>query len=210
VNWVSQVFGDQPYAGLNAVTYGNGQFVAVGAGYFPDLLEAPIAIILTSTDGTNWVRQQSAADAGLHAITFASGQFVTVGRYGEPVESGQDTYDSILTSHNGVTWVQRPSPTQDVLSGIAYGNGHFLAVGWFPTILESDSIITLEVSPKPGAGLLALSVTGPTGLAYTIQSSTDLISWHDIIKITNTLPTTVISPPAPLDASKMFYRAYGE
>src|SRR5439155_1650028 len=102
VNWLSQVLGAQPYTRINAVTYGNGQFVAVGAGYSPDLLEAGRAIILTSTDGTNWVQHQSAATTGLHAVTYASGQFVTAGSRG-----------GILTSLDGVTWVKRPSATED-------------------------------------------------------------------------------------------------
>ena len=199
VNWLSQVLGAQPYTGLNAVTYGNGQFVAVGAGYSPDLLEAGRAIILTSTDGTNWVQHQSAATTGLHAVTYASGQFVTAGSRG-----------GILTSLDGVTWVKRPSATEDSLSGLGYGNGHFVAVGWYPTILQSDSIVTLAIAPTIGKGLLELSLEGPTGLAYAVQTSTDMISWRNLTNITSAQPTSIIFDALPIASDRVFYRAYSQ
>jgi hypothetical protein len=196
VSWVSQVLGTQPYAGLNAVTYGNGQFVAVGAGYWPDLEEAFTAIILTSTNGTNWVERQSTANTGLHAATYASGQFVVTGRSG-----------GILTSPDGMRWVQRPSPTADTLSGIAYGNGHFVAVGLNPTVLESGTIITLAIAPGNGTGLLTLSLEGPIGLNYTVQSSTDLISWRSMTNISGAQPTNITFEALPSDPNHVFFRA---
>jgi hypothetical protein len=204
VNWVSQVLGTLPYTGLNAVTYGNGQFVAVGAGYEPDLQEAFTAIILTSTDGTNWVERQSTTnnglhDAGLHSVTYASGQFVTVGRRGD-----------ILTSHDGTTWVQRPSPTEDSLTGIAYGNGHFVGVGSNPTVLESGSIITLTIAPSTDKGLVTLSLEGPIGLNYTVQSSTNLISWRNLTNIISAQPTNITFDALPSDANHVFFRAYSQ
>jgi hypothetical protein len=201
LNWMSHVLKMQPYTGLNAVAYGDGQFVAVGAGLSPDLEEAPTPIILTSTDGNNWVECHSTANLGLHAVTYASGQFVVVGRSG-----------GILTSPNGRTWVQRPSPTKDALTGIAYGNGHFVAVGPTPTILESGCIINLAMARNIDKGLLALalSLEGPIGLNYTLQSSTNLISWRNLTNITATQPTNIIFDRLSPAAEHVFYRAYSE
>jgi hypothetical protein len=198
VNWPLQVLRAQPYTGLNAVTYGNGQFVAVGAGYTPDLIEASSAVILTSTDGTNWVQQKCAARTGLNAVVHAAGQFVAAGSRG------------ILTSHDGVTWVQRESTTDNGFSGIAYGNSHFVAVGGYPTILESGSIITLAITPNASTGLLSLSLEGPTGVDYTVQTSTDLISWQTRTNITGVQPSTVMFDVLPSAADHLFYRAYSQ
>ena len=63
---------------------------------------------------------------------------------------------------------------------MAYGNGHFVFAipeGRTPgAIWESGSIINLEIRPNTATGLLSLSLEGPSGLDYTIQTSTDLIS----------------------------------
>jgi hypothetical protein len=51
---------------------------------------------------------------------------------------------------------------------------------------------------------------GPTGLAYTIQSSTDLISWQTVTNITSVQPTTVILPAPSAASDHRFYRAYSQ
>jgi hypothetical protein len=48
----------------------------------------------------------------------------------------------------------------------------------------------------------------PTGLDYTIQTSTDLISWHDVTKITSAQSNKVVLDGLPADANHLFYRAY--
>ncbi len=74
-----------------AVTYGNGKFVAVassGAGNR----------VMTSTNGTDWVSRTSASDSDWQAITFADNLFVAVGT------------DAVMTSPDGITWTSRTSP----------------------------------------------------------------------------------------------------
>src|SRR6266511_2228649 len=58
-----------PRLPLSAVTYGNGQFVAVGQN----------GVILTSADRVNWVQHFPPSEEWLHAITYGNGQFVAVG-----------------------------------------------------------------------------------------------------------------------------------
>jgi hypothetical protein len=190
---------------LSSVAYGNGQFVVVGAQIIGDdlLIGTPI---LTSNDGVNWIERQSGSEgdsllptttnSGLaYRVVYGNGQFVVVGFSG-----------GLLTSRDGVNWVRRQSGAGSGLAAVGFGNGYFMAVGARGTILQSDPIITLGITPTAGAGLMNLSLTGPTGLGYTIQSSPDLISWRDLTNLTSTQPITVVSYPEP-GFGQGFYRA---
>jgi hypothetical protein len=184
--------------GLSGVAYGKGRFVAVGGQSGPDLLRGS-GTIVTSGDGVNWVSRLSGARAETRyfsGIAYGSGLFVAVG--GGPT----------MASADGVNWVSRPSGASP-LSGVAYGNGHFMAVGG-RTILESGSIITLELTPNTATGPLTLSLAGPSGLGYTIQSSTDLISWLSVTNITSDQSTSIILDLQPAAGERGFYRAYSQ
>ena len=97
---------------------------------------------------------------------------------------------------------------------MAYGNGHFVFAipeGRTPgAIWESGSIITLALTPIVGTRLLSLSVQGPTELGYTIQTSTDLISWRDLSNIVDNQPTNLILDALPAPSDRVFYRAYSQ
>jgi hypothetical protein len=175
--------------GLSSIAYGNGRFVAVGFGGHH---EGFYEITATSIDGLNWVRQQSPSGIVPYSIAYGNGQFVRVG-------------GSIITSSDGVNWVQRQSGSGS-LKAIAFGDGHFVAVGSEMTILQSGSIITLSIAPT-GTGLLRVSLQGPTGLGYTVQRSTDLISWLNVTNITTTQPNSVILDALPAHSDHLFYRA---
>ena len=241
LNWVESQSSPPP-AALEAVTYGIGQFVAVGDGP-----------IWASIDGSNWVGRQVALDAGqhLHDIAYGKGQLVAVGghvgrdnlisdddpdgiiltstdgtnwvhqswpdhhmfvhvAYGGGLYVATDYAGGVISSVDGIDWVQRVWSNRGVgwQSAIAYGNGHFVTVGERNAILESGIISTLALTSDISSGRLSLSLEGPVGLAYTIQSSADLVSWQIVTNITSVQPTTVISD-AQLSASKrLFYRAY--
>jgi hypothetical protein len=149
----------------------------------------------------NWVERLATDQYVLRAITYAGGRFVAVG-WSAAIDS------VILTSSDGVNWLQRPSPQDQVLSGVTFGNGHFIATG--NPILESGPIITLALTPSSLTGRLALSLTGPTGAAYTIQSSTNLSSWQTVTILSSVQPTTAIFDTLPAAANDVFYRAYSE
>jgi hypothetical protein len=197
-NWVENQWSGV-FDMLHGITYGNGQFVAVGSYYnganYPYTSE-----ILTSTDGVNWVLRQSGITNGLSGIAFGNRLFVALGG------------GAILTSTDGATWSQRANAAAGYvdLSGVAYGNGHFVAVGQSGAILESGSLVTLSLTPAPGVGMLSLSLEGSTGLDYTIQMSTDLISWQTLTNITSVQPTTVILDRLPARSDRVFYRAVSE
>jgi len=117
---------------------------------------------------------------------------------------------TIVTSADGRKWVQRQSAELGGLRAVAFGNGHFVAIGPGGAILQSGSVITLTIALKAGTDLVALSLSGPTGLSYTIQSSTDLTSWQKLTSITTTQSTSVILDALPPGSGRVFYRAYSE
>jgi hypothetical protein len=158
-----------------------------------------VVSIITSGDGVNWVLRLSGIAGGLCRIAYGNGQFVAMGNDG-----------TILTSSDGVNWTQRQSAWNQRYGGaLAYGNGHFVAVGANGTIFASGEIITLTIAPNSNSSLLSLSLEGPTGLDYSIQSSTDLVSWHEVTKITNQ-SSKVILDGLPVGAGRTFYRAYSQ
>ena len=216
VSWVERFSGlgfNMPLAGI---AYGNGMFVAVGPQVVAvDNSVAGRHITVSSTDAVNWVLHEWRIDGVeyggsefLNGIAYGNGQFVVVG-------GGEDDPPSILTSTDGVNWVPRSTRVRDggfnqMLHGIGYGNGHFVATGDRWMILQSGSIITLSITPNIGTGLLTLSLEGPTGLDYTIQSSSDLISWRDVTKITSAQSNKVILDGLPATPERAFFRAYSQ
>ena len=100
---------------LNAVAYGGGRFVAVGAGGYA----------VWSENTLDWL--QSESPVGNHfAITHANGLFVATG-------GGFVRFAEIATSSNGVHWYSQSLATFASLVDVAYGNGQFVAVGLFLT-----------------------------------------------------------------------------
>ncbi len=208
MNWIPREDGSGTLP--RGVAYGNSEFVEVDEA----VGQASGSGIQHSTDGLNWVDSQASwSGILLNSIAYGNGYFVAVGG-GQEYFVGGDWFvhrpAPILISADGVTWVQRQSGTETGLSAIAYGNGHFVAVGTGGTILQSGSIITLAITPNAGTGLLTLSLEGPTGLAYTIETSTDLGSWQTLTNLTSVQPTTVIFDALPVASDHMFYLAYSQ
>lgn len=158
---------------LVGVTYGGGQFVAVGGG----------GSIVTSPNGQAWTLRTSGTTAILSAVAYGGGKYVAVG-YNGPDEIAGTIFTSpdgitwtdrsfgglnslfgitfaggrfvavggsnyppyagtILTSPDGINWTNRNSGTQLGLRGVAYGNGRFIAVG--SSIATSTGVVTSSV-----------------------------------------------------------------
>ena len=196
-NWVQRHSGTT--FGLNGIISGNGLFVVVGGYYSQTNNLLTQSIILTSTNGIDWIERPSATTNLLYAVAYGNSQFVAVGAFG-----------TVLSSTDGINWTERQSGTHNHLSSICYGNGHFFAVGASGTILESGSIINLELKPNPANASVGLSLTGPSGLNYTIETSPDLVSWHALTNVISTQPTEIIFDPLPMAAGRAFYRAYSQ
>ena len=120
-----------PYA-PEAVTYGNGYFVAV----------APPGTMYYSADGQNWIRKSTPYN--LRGIANAYLIFVAVGDGGTLVTFSDPT--------DPTTWTSQDSGTTNNLSGVTFGDDtRFFVVG-DGTILYSDPFgVDLTVT-KPGSG----------------------------------------------------------
>ncbi len=108
---------------FRAVTYGAGLFVAVGGSYAD-----ASGIIMTSHDGTNWIRRNAQNKTIFHGVAYGSDVFVAVGDAGK-----------IFTSQNGICWKERSSGTAALLAAVAFGNGLFVAGGESGTIATSTN-----------------------------------------------------------------------
>ncbi len=154
-------------ADLQAVTYGGGQFVAVGDN----------GTILTSPDGLTWTPRTSGTTFTLFAVTYGNGRYVAVGGN-----------DAVCTSPDGVTWTARSAGLSANLLCVAYGADLFvMAGGGAPGIYSSTDGVTwtLRESPTwmPRAMIFAEGrfmgvgraidngavITSPDGLTWTTQ-----------------------------------------
>jgi hypothetical protein len=104
------------------IAYGSGRFVVIGRDVAPG-----IGFIITSTDGTNWMKGDLALTNLFNGVTFGRDQFVAVGNNGRTARSMDGTH-----------WSQSPSGSTNALTSITYGNGLFLAVGDGSILSSSD------------------------------------------------------------------------
>jgi hypothetical protein len=176
---------------LNAVTFGNGLYVAVGNS----------GAILTSSDTTNWIKRANAtATFHLFGIIYTNGSFVAVGSSGtlrtspngtnwttittglaetfRAIIFANDTYvavgakGTIAISTNLFAWTKLPASTTFDLYDVTYGNGSFVAVGDGGTILQSRDFLRpqLTIINSPSTFDLVVSPS-EFNHPYRIQSS---------------------------------------
>ncbi len=92
-------------ADLNALAWGNGNYVTVGAG----------GTAAVSPNGREWETIVTAITNDLHAIANGSGLFIAVGAAG-----------AVLASPDGRTWSEQSSGSTNALKAVAW-NGRFVA-----------------------------------------------------------------------------------
>lgn len=95
-SWYLRSSALQP-TGLNAVVYGEGQFVAVGDAGF----------VMASTNGINWEFLRPLGTNHLRSVTYADGRFVAVGNAGTIFwsDDGRAWNDASLTMNHDITAV---------------------------------------------------------------------------------------------------------
>jgi hypothetical protein len=175
---------------LSDVAFGNGIFVAVGAG----------GTIMTSADGENWTPQVSGSTAFLYNVAFGEGTFVVVGSPG----------GIILSSTDGAQWTPRNSGTTRGLNNVTYGRNSFFAVGDSGTILQSRYFGPPRLSsPRFLAdGTFGISVLGKVDQTYRLEGTADLSApdWVGAKDFTQTSETLVVVDPDAASFGSRLYR----
>lgn len=185
-NWTAIFYANSEW--LLDVTYGAGQFVAVGEND-----------ILTSPDGINWTNY-SGVGQWLHTVTYGNGFFLAVGTSG-----GGGAVAPIVSSIDGTHWISHYSGTGNDLLGVAYGNGTFEAVG--NVILQSQPIIRLSPPIWLSNGLPQIKIEGEAGITNNIQTSSDLFNWIDLTNMVFTNPIGTFVDPSATNCIQRFYRS---
>lgn len=93
---------------IHSSVYANNTYIAVGEG----------GSIYTSTDSTNWTKQEIVTNSDLHDVVYGDDEFVAVGSNG-----------TVITSENGTDWNVRTAPVTSDLNSIIYYNNQYIAVG---------------------------------------------------------------------------------
>jgi len=164
---------------LNGVAYGNGTFVAVGAG----------GTILTSADGNLWEHRESGFDNQLNQVIFAQNSFLAVGEGGV-----------ILSSDNAKDWVSHPTDPLYSLRGVTFAQGKYVMVGangdsqqLSQIILCSDDLVQWTIRQFPathslsqvayGNGMFMAIGADSSGFAKaTILVSSNGLDWNAVVR----------------------------
>ena len=145
------------------VAFGQGAFVAVGDA----------GAVFRSSDGLDWVPQNSGTSVHLSDILYRAGLFVAVGDGG-----------TILTSPDGTSWTAQTTPSGDNLLAISQAGTDLLAVGTSGTLWSSgDARVWTPRNSGTGDGLhgacsgAALQLVAGGESHGLILTSTDGIRW---------------------------------
>jgi len=107
---------------LYAVTYGNGNFVAVGAN----------GVMRSSTNGLNWVSRNSGQIGNMYGATFGNDVFVTA--------ANGSSITNVAFSTNSADWLA-PNPANYAnFWGASYSGGVYFLVGSSSTIVTATNI----------------------------------------------------------------------
>ena len=166
----------------NAITYGNGLFVAVAISGTDK--------IMTSNDGVTWILRTAPVDDFWRGVTFGNGIFVCVGESGvitstdgivwtsrtsivkrwESVTFGNGLFvavtasgvgNRVMTSANGINWTSQATPVDNSWMNVTFGNGLFVAVA--------------------GSGINNRVMTSSDGITWVIRTSAADNIWNSIV-----------------------------
>jgi len=134
---------------LNAITYGKGLFVAVGAN----------STIVTSSDGINWEQQVAPPNCSLSGVAYSPDPtlFVAVG-----ADAATGTTNVILTSSDGINWFPFTGwvGTSGFLAVATDGARNFVAVGTLGVVwysLDGGSSWQAGATPSGAQNLNAVA-----------------------------------------------------
>lgn len=175
INWTQKTLPATVF--WDAITYGNGKFVAVSNGS---------NISAVSTDGGETWTQGTLPGSYGWKVTYGNGTFVAVAHR-------NPTINVAATSTDGTNWTARTLPTSAYWTGIAYGNGTFVAVASASgtAATSPDGITWTQRNTYFSYGGIAVNFGNGKFIVTTTQtnkvaSSSDGSNWSTI-----TLPTEV-------------------
>jgi hypothetical protein len=67
--------------------------------------------------------------------------------------------------------------------------------------------LTLSVATNASGGSPLFQLTGESGYNYTVQASTNLVNWTNIVSVVNTNGMVPFTDPASANYKQRFYRA---
>jgi CSLREA domain-containing protein len=156
ISWTKRTNPDTTSRAIVGLTFGGGQFVAVG--------QSPTAdggtLILTSPDGVTWTQRSTAPlTRNLRGVAFGGGVYVAASNNGR-----------VLTSPDGITWTERNTGNLQRLNGVAFGGGLFVAVGDNRTVITSSDGINWTVRGGIPAVARQLNYVTHTGTQFVVVS----------------------------------------
>ena len=136
----------------NAVTYGNGKFVAVCNNLNADKQ------VMYSPDGISWTGADSAKDISWRSVTYGelsdgTKRFVAIANDGKDKNNNQQP--RVMYSTDGIDWTSANAASASQWYDVAYGNDRFVAVssGGDPNrAMTSATGISWQGRQLPGSG----------------------------------------------------------
>lgn len=151
-NWTFAAAG--PDRALNSVAFGGGVFAAVGSTGSA-ALGTFTSFVITSTNGSDWTRQNSPTNTGVVDIVYGNGRFVA---------ALNDAGPQFMVSTDGTSWLPVNYTTNRFFQTITFAAGQFYAGGyyWGP---YSANYPALAVSPD---GFTWAPCTDPRAYGYPL------------------------------------------
>lgn len=120
---------------VNAVTFANGQFVAVGEG----------GAVYTSTDGMTWALHTIPGAGTLSYVAWGGSAFVIAG------DNDSASTRRLWSSTTGTSWTQHESDVSHLIYGLHYRGDRLFKTGWYGNIeFSTDNGLTWNRSSLPG------------------------------------------------------------
>ena len=159
--------------------------------------------VVSKNLGSNWTSHTATNIGGNdpifkgfgHCLTFGNGVFVG--------GSGR----GLITSLDGETWELRSAFTNTWIHDVAYGHGRFV-VATRDGIYQSAGVSKPYIDAKmiPDEDKVRLTVSGEVGRPYRLQISTNLSTWTDRSRFTNTTFSADLTNNVGAGTNQLFFR----
>lgn len=161
MNWTNNSLSSTAHD-LRELVFGNGRFIAFAASR---------DLVYHSTNGVNWVSNQTALVSQVTCARFINGRFMAVGNSG-----------TILFSDDGLNWFGTNAPTTDALNTLAYGKGRYVVGSYFSTGYSMNGT-NWTIQPAPMQVYDIQFIDGwfvAVGNSYGMMVSRDGINWKSV------------------------------